>query len=438
MFRALVYSRKNLTDGAIANIDISSAQINEDLTQKASSSFNCYKVPKDISQNDILRVYNTRGKFSYWGVINSVSKDGIDCNQFQSLFNDQILLKKMSDSSTQKNYFKSLTISDFAKFVMNAKIKGYYSTAHDGHIYTDDIDADVANSYAGISISTHDEGFEHYPYPTENDTINIESLLYDLFNTYNRIIIPMWYDQPTARLITAANENIKTEDNNFLTVYKRLGIAEQHINILACNVLDAYGQPAGIVKCENGDIYDFSERTLFDSYENITNLSVINEDEDVNTVHVYYRDLNNGARRRSYTVDTNGEIKQIQNLTPVEDRLGVNKTSYIFDDDTDDLDLEDLVKRELPTQQFNHKITFDITFNENNRFSQYNLGQPIRFYDSNSNWDPKTESREPYKSILTGRSYTIEENSDEIKNATFTLGKVRSSLTAKLQKEKRR
>lgn len=408
MFKSLVLQRTNLLSGAIANLDVISASINEDLTQKATSKIVCTNIPSSISQYDILRLYDSKGKFVYWGIVNGISGNEIKCSQFQSLFNDNFLLKKASNS--EKELYATITISELLADILSLRKDGFVSSQ------LDLLDRDVANNYKGIVISAKDSGVERYPYPIENRVINLETFIYDMFNQYNRIIVPSFANAELLKLATDDRKDILTDSSKQILIKKQIGINQQHINILCC-------EPNGKVNLTDGQSLDFDYRVLFTTYENINNVSIVKQDEDTNTVYIYDKDGVN--LRGAFTVDTSGTLKQIVTDVSMLGRIGTNKTKYIFDSDND---VYELARSELPTNQYNHKITFDITFNENNKFDNYILGQKIKYYDNATN--------RLFDTILTARKFEIAENSDTIKNATFTLGKVRQTLTSALNKRR--
>lgn len=410
MFKALVFQRPNLLNGAIANLNVVKASINEDLTQKATSSINLLDVPTSVSQNDIIRVYDSKGKFVYWGVINGINGNAIKCSQFQSLFNDKFLLLK-AETTAQKQIYSQSTISELISYVINYRMRGKIADNESAFV-----DKDVSNNFKGITISVQDDGLERYPYPTENTIINIENFIYEMFNTYNRVIIPTWINSNKRIITTNDNEILTTNDDKELMYERVLGVGEQHIDIMCCN-------PSGIVELDDGEEIDFNHRVLFESYEKLSDISIVKQDEETNTVYIYNKD--GTSLRGAYTVNVDGELKEITNDSIMIGRLGTNKTKYIFDSDNDVLEL---ARSELPTVQYNHKISFNILFNENNKFDNYILGGKVKYYDNDTN--------RLFDTIITARSYEISENSDTIKSAKLTLGKVRQTLTSALNKTK--
>ena len=387
MFRLISKQRTNLNQRRTADLQVLSASVSEDLTQKAQTTIDVVKVPSNINLNDVIAVYDNKGNFIYYGVISSIKDTKISVNQFQSLFNDLQLIVPQT-SQYQKNYYNQKTISYITDLYLKSKEQGYQSiknTMSSSLVPTFNglIDLDVKNTFKGIEHIIVDNEQTHMPYPQEKATLNLETYLYDTFNTYNRIVKPY--------------------------------------------IVDLNGAIKLVLFYPNGDIalgdetWDYNQKVIFDTWERVSNVEITTKEEDTNTAVVYNSD--GTTLRGAYTILNDGTIQQIANNTAIPNRLGTNKTKYIFDSNNVVLDL---AKSQLPSLQYNHKITFNISFDGQYKFSDFRLGQPIKFYSSVDN--------KVYDTILTAWKYNIKENSDEIKNATFTLGKVRTSLTSKINK----
>ena len=187
------------------------------------------------------------------------------------------------------------------------------------------------------------------------------------------------------------------------------------------NINIAIFRPDGTVPYNYGQrTWDYNEKVLFDSMENIKNVNIVDEEVDTNTVMVYSDD--GTSLRGAFTVLKDGTIQQMTTNTSVDDRYGTGKTDYVFDSTNE---IKDIAQNSLPASQFDHKIEFTITFDGEHKFSDFNLGQIIKFYS-------KTRPGKVYDSCLSAWSYDIIQNSDVIHNAKFTLGNVRTTLTSKI------
>lgn len=400
MFRALVYQRSSIKNGPIADLAVLKATPNEDLTQKATSSITCVEVPSNVQETNIVRIYDISGTFMYDGVVIGVEGNVLKCSQFYAIFNDNMVEAPAVDASVIE-FFNTTAVSNVIGMYLKGKIVGYASTlVNSSGAFITRLDKDVADSYKGIAppieqlifdeTSGHVQPSSIYPCPIEKRVINLEQFIYDTYNSYNRIVKPMWL-------------------NEYLTY-----VGEYKLALVIAKA-------EGSIHIPNGPDYDFSEKVLFDTYENISNISILKKDEDVNTVHIY--DSTGTQFIRAVTILNDGSYVEINENRAIPNRVGCNKTDFIFaDNDTE----ANQVYKKIPQQQYNHKITFDIQFNDNLKFNDFMLGQKIKFYD--------TKNNRVFDTVLTAWKYNIEENYDVIRSATFTLGKTRVNMTSVLNK----
>lgn len=207
-----------------------------------------------------------------------------------------------------------------------------------------------------------------------------------------------------------------TVNNTFLTnqgtgsFIKSNKLTSSALNIAIIN-------PVGTINYDGENSWDYNKKVLFNTWEYIKNVDIVKEEIEYNTICIYSADAS--SLRGAYTILKNGDVQQISTDTSVEDRIGSGKTEYVFDGTNN---IDNIIKSKLAEVQYNHKITFDIIFNDKYGFNDFHLGQHIDFY----------RDGEKFESLLTSRNYSIQENSDTITNATFTLGKVRTNLTSKI------
>lgn len=195
MFRAIVKQRSNLDLLPIADMQILNASISEDTTQKATSTINVVEVPSNVFLGDLVGVYTSKGIFIYWGTISAINENKITLQQFNSFYNDTHLLVPQT-SNNQKTFFNTKTISNVIELYLKSKELGHQSTLNDMSAslvptYQGLVDKDVANNYKGITHTIIDNEQTFAPYPQEKESKNLETFLYDMFNTYNRIIKPI-------------------------------------------------------------------------------------------------------------------------------------------------------------------------------------------------------------------------------------------------------
>lgn len=612
MFRAIIKDRKNLDGPQIADIPVLSGSVSEDKEQKATSSFVVADFPEAVKNGDIIGVYDSTGRFYYWGIITSRGEDNRDelqmgrtrvikCNQFESFFDDELLIHAPANDN-QKRVYKEKTVSDVLDYYFTCKKWGYVTTANTSNAvcspqFNGFIDKDIIEDFKGIRYEIIDDGLdqngeaEHIKFPLEKEAVNLEDLLYDVYDKHRRIIRP-YFNRPilpdeyqpvlyiesdgngqyidtnivpklynkTLRieldaqftditrsanqyLISSAYYN-ETQDSrrqifvalsgtdhtfrmlngtyqstwisvghgdtdrhlftidqirrsyilfnntNFsdiamtnvsksivlfayrtaassgepITIYspgriyglKLYGNGSLIMNLVPCyrksdleigmydlctntfftnagtgsftrseKIYDrciniAIFKPNGVVTYNQQHTWDYSEKVLFDSWESIKNVNIVDEDVETNTLMIFSDD--GATNRGAFTILTDGTIQQMTSDTSVANRYGTGKTAFVFDSSNA---IKDIAQSNLPASQFNHKITFNIMFNGEYKFTDFNLGQIIKFYS-------KSKPGKTYESALTAWSYDIAENSDVIGYAQFTLGNVRNNLTSKI------
>lgn len=141
----------------------------------------------------------------------------------------------------------------------------------------------------------------------------------------------------------------------------------------------------------------------------IQNMLPITEIEETNKLVIY--DSNN-IYRTTYIATKNGIV---ENPATTANRFNITNTEIVFSDDP----VEDLVASNLPNQMFNHKLEYDLIIkNFIYEFGDFNLGGELDIYYGD----------EYYDSVLTGYEISKESNQN-ITEAHFICGKVRTSLT---------
>lgn len=145
----------------------------------------------------------------------------------------------------------------------------------------------------------------------------------------------------------------------------------------------------------------------------IVDISPTTEIEETNRLIVYDSD---GIYRATYITKADGSI--VKEPSSIANRYGVVNTNIVFSDD----EMQTLLDANLPSEMYNHKLTFTLRlYGYLYTFDDFKLGMPLKVW----------KDSEYFSTILTGRSYSKEENSNVIE-VLYTCGKVRTSLTKKL------
>lgn len=160
----------------------------------------------------------------------------------------------------------------------------------------------------------------------------------------------------------------------------------------------------------------YSRLKVGDNMYAIQNMSPVTEIEETNKLVIYGSD---NTYRTTYIATKNGIVEN-----PISDanRFNITNTNIVFSDDP----VEDLVSANLPSQMFNHHLSFTLIIkNFIYEFGDFNLGGELDIYYGD----------EYYDSVLTG--YEISKSSNQnITEAKFVCGKVRMKLTQLLTRGK--
>lgn len=150
-----------------------------------------------------------------------------------------------------------------------------------------------------------------------------------------------------------------------------------------------------------------------DNTKTIQNISPVTEISETNRVIIYDSD---GIYRTTYVTKADGTRVEEPNTTA--NRFGVVNTNIVFSDD----ELEDILEANLPTEMYNHKLTFSLmTCSNIFSFDDFILGMPLQVWKGTSY----------YQTILTGREYSKSEI-EGVNEIKYTCGNVRTKMTDKM------
>lgn len=144
----------------------------------------------------------------------------------------------------------------------------------------------------------------------------------------------------------------------------------------------------------------------------ISNMSPITKIEETNRLIIYAQDK---TYKTTYVATKNGIVEEPTSTT---NRFDITNTKVVFSDDP----VEDLVAKYLPSQMYNHKLTFTLIIkNFIYEFGDFNLGGELEVWFND----------DYYNTILTG--YQIKKKSNQnISQVDFVCGKVRTALTKQM------
>ena len=358
--------------------EVLSAEITTDLLQKTSTKIVLKEIPSTYQTNMLISLFNPMGKCIFNGIIRSIDGNTITCGEPMSLYDDDFLL--VNNTSTNK-YCLLYSISNYLNV---ARSRNYYSNVtmianpltqrkyYDIHI-TDNRMTYLPESKV-FNVGT--------PVINQMESTNLEDYIISLFNDFG--------------------------------VFIKTRLIKGHVG--STNPTRHYFEYVPSFIRENDTIQ------LSDNVEDITNVSISIEEME-NTVLAVFNS-SGSSLRGYYGMEQNGDISVYDDTyTDVQLQNFIGYQNYKIKVVTSDDDIRTLVAQELSNSKYNHKITFDLAL-DNSMFDidSLFLGQPVNFYYQNR----------MYESVVTGISYTINENDDNVHSVKVTLGKVRTNLTSKL------
>lgn len=402
-YRVFGKKREQLRNKATFFDEVLSAEINEDLLQATSSTITCANNVDAMEEGDIVCLYNDKGEQMFLGVVASVEENRLTVGQMQSFF--AVNFYARTDSSNEKSFFSPYNSKTMLDRYLNHVANGYLTSRariSGGTEYLDIIPSDfkikVANQDLMISSGNY-AGEKDMPWRIQDEQIEMEQFIYNCYSLYNLMLhfeMPMGSYTPHLQPLT---------DDVFkcLIFYPDIGFE--------------IGSPATQL------IAPYPTVSIGNNAEFIQNIDVIKEIADANAIHIY--DSAGTTFRKAYVVLNNGTYSEMtdSNQTLMNPyRYYPVRVKYVNSGET----LSKIVNAELNNVQYNHKVKFDLLFPNNfYNFGDIKLGQKINFYVGNKQ----------YYSVLTGWSYSIDQDKD-VSKVSMTCGKVRTSLTSKLNMKK--
>ena len=357
--------------GDTYEFQVISASVTDDSLQKTTSTVivNDYPSGNLVSMRAILR--SPRGEILFQGIVSSVEGNTISLREMMSVFDREYIFSTSSFNKTNYTVRYGLTY-----LLMRAT----YSRRLSDSSVTDDL---LYDNLGWIYQDTKNVADDLSLYEERNSTV-----------TFPKI----------------TETNIQNMEDLCLS-YSNFGI-----------YMD-FGSPDGISEGFIPRYYKTNDSiTLGDNMENISNISVMVESQE-NTIVVVYNST--GATLRGlYGVMTDGSIGDYS--SSLDDSQYIGYSNYIGKVVMSDDDINTILAENLSCSGLNHKITFNVFFNDLLPFGKLKKGTPVDFYVGN----------QLYKSVVTAVSFDILENKENIANAKVTLGNVRTSLTSKLNIKK--
>lgn len=345
-WRGYVKDRLNLTDKPKAYLMALNCDIKQDLITSATSSFSFREVPLNVSNGDILLIYDEKGQKKYQGIIKAINETNIETYQIVHLLSG--------------NWYYDIENSEVLENSFKTSLENYCKGIIKNSSYIDPIVEETLGSLE-ISISTQTSG--NFETQDDNYVVDMEQFIYDLYSNYQIMV----------------DIDIKYEGTPTITIGKST----------------------------------ITELKLGDNTQSIVDINPTLSVEETNRLIIYSKE---NEYRTTYVVNSDGT--RVEQPNDATNRFGIVNTKFVFSDD----EIEDLLNANLPSELYNHKLTFVYRMTSKLfKFDDFKLGMPLKIW----------KSSEYFNTILTGIEFSKTQNVD-ITEVTYTCGMVRTSLTKKL------
>lgn len=483
VWRGFVKDAMDLENEPKAFLTILSHNIRLDLLTTANSEFVCLEVPDNVSNGDILMVTNPQGVTRYVGIIKSIEDTKIQTYQMQHFYSGKWVYENSANDDKSwylakytrlTNYpapsdFEGLTPTD-TKVMLDQNITAGINWGDNYSAYCVTYVYCPSAFTQTISVRIDDWGTVYLNDTSIGTSANVATNMTFAFTSgWNKVEV--CYTENTGndgflfatKLNSLSGISIQSsemtgviEDSivNILTNYANgymLGSTYQDtlVSQLKSSVtITAGSSTLGTLETKDPKTVEELETFIYDMYQKynvlldfniqysgtnsvtvwkpnystikignntnaVVNISPITKVEETNRLIIYDK---NGVYRNTYVAKSDGTV--VSEPSATTNRFNVVNTKIVFSDDEEN----DLIKANLPTEMYNHKLTFTLRINNNlYSFDDLKLGRPLAIWiDGNY-----------YSTIITGMSYK-KDNNQPVVEVEFTCGMVRTSLSDKL------
>lgn len=362
--------------------DVVSASVKYDALQKTVTTIIVRDMPSIYRENIPIFMLNSRNEVVYEGFIQSIDGNTITCREPLSLFDNEFLFHPNNSLADSENLRKRTMTYSFYKYMGWAVKNTDTSLGDQARIMKDSMFSHVVISESRVGRLKQMNILDSPTPPiTETKVGNLEEFMLSTFTEYN--VFP----------------KVRLKD------VKRTG--------------DSYFHHAMDITTETID--DKEKITISDNYEKVSDVAITLENVAY-TVLVVFNSAGTSLRG-IYGMENDGSIVAMEYPNSVNNQDLISQTKYLAKLVMSDDDMNTLIYQNLANAKFNHKITFKLDLN--NSFYGVNtieIGQPVNFYYKDK----------LYESVVTGKSFEINENQNEVNTMSLTLGKVRTNITSKL------
>lgn len=344
-YRCFVKDQLNMTGDPKAFMVVDSFTLRQDYLTNANSDIKVFKMNEDVSNGDVIVVYNPKGVVIYNGVITSISGNDITASQMQSFYKGAWIY----------NIHRSSTLEEELAWLLQQYANGniYKST------YVDPL---VAQRLSGITINSVNSTSASLPTDLDEEgneqmtEWDMEKFIYKMYQDYNIIF----------------DFEINMNGPNYVTIkvptYESITIGNNHYAIKDLSPVQTIEETNRLIIYWNSD------------------------DEETGRVAKTYR--------TTYVATKNGIVEQPSSTA---NRFDLTNTKIIYSDD----EIANLVASNLPNSMFNHKITFTLLLNNSlYQYEEFILGMPIEvYYNGEEYYDSiltaRTIKKEPNQNVIS-------------------------------------
>ena len=322
-YRCYIKDQMSMRDAPKAFMRVDSFNIRTDLLTNATSDIVTIETPSNVSNGDVLVLYDPTGVTLYQGVITSIDVNKIQCSQMQSFFKGKWIYCQGSASSRSSGYLEQELANIFTDYI-RGKIHG--ST------YTDPVVRKRLSGYNGTNYSTtvqyvnsttallpsdlDEDGNEQY---TQYD---MEEFIYECYQKYGVIF----------------KFTVNYSGTNYVSI----------------------------------QVPNYTPLKVGNNMFAIKDMSPVEEIEETNRLIIFAQDK---SYRTTYIAKTDGTI--VEAPSSVSNRFNITNTVVVFSDDP----VADLIASNLPSTMYNHKLTFNLLVkNFIYQFGDFNLGGQLDIY----------------------------------------------------------
>lgn len=196
MYRGFIKNINNLAGNSISSpsMRITSMNIRRDALTKATSDFTIVEMPNVVNEGDVFGVYDDFGNVIYLGIIKSLDKNNIQCDQIIAIFDDEWKWNNPSSDSIERK-IRDIIINDYkgSDDPLMASIFSPFTTKN-------------------LSITSHD-----FVSQNNNYVVNFMQFLFDIYDTYGVMLdiqISFNATAPHIDIGKIKDEAIKLGNNN--------------------------------------------------------------------------------------------------------------------------------------------------------------------------------------------------------------------------------